>query len=415
MAATSSRPTVAFVWVWLPGATEPVVAGRLDTSPESDLVSFTYGRRYLARPDAMALYLPDLPLVAGVHAPRAGRVPGPIADAGPDGWGCRVIEARHAAGGGTDATDLGILTLLLESGSDRIGALDFQRSPEEYVARTGGDATLAELAEAASKVEAGVPLSSALDRALLHGTSVGGARPKALLTDGARRLIAKFSSSTDTAPVVQGEYLAMELARRAGLRVAPVEMARALGRHVLLVERFDRTADGGRRAVVSGLTILGLDELAGRYASYADLADHVRAGFTDAEATLRELFARITFNILVSNNDDHARNHAALWDGSLLTLSPAYDICPQPRAGGETTQAMAIGRDGYRYARLAGCVARADTFLLKASEARDIIDRQVEAITEHWDEVCDRAELVAVDRTRLRQRQFLNPYAFEGY
>jgi serine/threonine-protein kinase HipA len=101
---------------------------------------------------------------------------------------------------------------------------------------------------------------------------------------------------------------------------------------VILVELSDRPPTGRRRAVVSALTILELDEMLARYASYAARAQVVRERFTDARRTLRELFGRIVFNILTGNNDDHARNHAAFWDGAALTLTPAYDICPQPRA-----------------------------------------------------------------------------------
>jgi serine/threonine-protein kinase HipA len=407
------EPQQAFVWVWLPGAADPVVAGRLDTAGE--IVTFTYGRSYLEREDRVALYLPELPLGRGPISPLVGDVAGCIADAAPDAWGRRVILNRRVGRGALDTADLNLLTYLLESGSDRIGALDFQESATEYLARAAGNATLAELAESAERVEQGVPLSAALDQALLHGSSVGGARPKALLRDGDRRLIAKFSSTTDTYPVVKGELVAMELARRAGLNVAPVKLSHALGRDVLLIDRFDRPAAGGRRAMVSALTILGLDELGARYASYADLAQAIRTRFTDPRATLRELFSRITFNILVGNNDDHARNHAAFWDGTALTLTPAYDICPQPRAGGETAQLMAIGPDGYRMSQVAGCVARASTYLLSESDAREIVDQQRNAIETHWADVCDQAALSEVDRAGFWHRQFLNPYATEGY
>jgi serine/threonine-protein kinase HipA len=403
----------AFVWVWLPGAADPVVAGRLDTVGE--IVTFTYGRSYLAREDRIALYLPELPLVRGPISPLAGDVAGCIADAAPDAWGRRVILNRRVGRSALDTTDLHLLTYLLESGSDRIGALDFQASASEYAARLAGSATLTELAESAERVEQGVPLSAALDQALLHGSSVGGARPKALVSDGARRLIAKFGSTTDTYPVVKGELVAMELARHAGLNVAAVELTHALGRDVLLIDRFDRPAAGGRQAMVSALTILGLDEVGARYASYADLAQAIRTRFTDPLATLRELFARITFNILTGNNDDHARNHAAFWDGTALTLTPAYDICPQPRAGGETAQLMAIGPDGYRMSQVAGCVARASTYLLSEPDAREIVDRQIDAIETHWADVCDQAALFEVDRAAFWHRQFLNPYATEGY
>jgi serine/threonine-protein kinase HipA len=408
----TSEPGSAFVWVWLPGAVDPVVAGRLDL--EGRVLVFTYGRSYLEREGRIPLYLPELPLGRGVILPRTGEVAGCIADAGPDAWGQRVILNRLAGTTAADTAALTPLTYLLASGSDRPGALDFQASAEAYVPRSLDQAPLQELAESAQRVELGVPLSPALDRALLHGSSVGGARPKALLRDGGRQLIVKFSSTTDAYPVVKGEFVAMELARRAGIETATVELTKALGRDALLVERFDRPG-GGRRAMVSALTILGLDEIEARYASYANLANQIRARFTDPTATLRELFARITFNVLSGNNDDHARNHSAFWDGAELTLTPAYDICPAPRAGGETAQAMAIGADGYRFSQVAGCVARASTYLLSEAEAREIVDRQIEVIEAEWADVCDRAELTAVDRASFWHRQFLNPYATEGY
>lgn len=410
---TTSEPQQVFVWVWLPGATQPVVAGRLD--PVGPIVNFTYGRSYLDREDAIPLYLPELPLESGQMSPRVGEVPGCIADAGPDAWGQRVILNRLIGRANADPAELGPLTYLIESGSDRVGALDFQASSTEYVPRGTHHAPLAELAEAAERVEREVPLSPELDQALLHGSSIGGARPKALLDNGKGGLVAKFSSTTDTYPVVKGEYLAMELARRAGLRVSPVRLTSAHGRDVLLVERFDRPGGGKRRAMVSALTILGLDEAGARYGSYANLADEIRARFTDPKATLRELFSRIAFNILCSNTDDHPRNHAAFWDGEALALTPAYDICPQLRSGGEAAQLMAIGRDGWRMSQIAGCVERAPTYLLSEAEARQIVDHQIETIEGQWEEVCDLAELAQGARTAFRRRQFLNPYALEGY
>lgn len=409
----TSEPQRVFVWVWLPGATEPVVAGRLD--PVGPIVNFTYGRSYLERDNAIPLYLPELPLQSGEISPLIGDVPGCIADAGPDAWGQRVILNRLTGRADAETTELGPLTYLIESGSDRIGALDFQTSPAEYVPRAMDHATLDELAESAERVEKELPLSPELDQALLHGSSVGGARPKALLGDGESTLIAKFSSTTDTFPVVKGEFVAMELARRAGIEVAPVRLTKAHGRDALLVERFDRPGGGRRRAMISALTMLGLDEAGARYASYADLADLIRARFSEARATLRELFSRIVFNILCSNNDDHPRNHAAFWDGEALTLTPAYDVCPQLRSGGETAQIMAIGRDGWRMSQVAGCVERASVYLLSEAEAREIVDHQIETIEGQWDEVCDLAELAEGARAAFWQRQFLNPYATEGY
>ncbi|HET9592121.1 MAG TPA: hypothetical protein VFP17_04325, partial [Solirubrobacterales bacterium] len=130
---TTSEPQQAFVWVWLPDATEPVVAGRLD--PVGPIVNFTYGRSYLEREDAIPLYLPELPLQRGPISPHVGELAGCIEDAGPDAWGQRVILNRLTGRADADSAELGPLTYLLESGCDRVGALDFQESATEYVPR----------------------------------------------------------------------------------------------------------------------------------------------------------------------------------------------------------------------------------------------------------------------------------------
>jgi serine/threonine-protein kinase HipA len=410
----TSEPTNAYVWVWLPGATAPVVAGRLDQ--DGDTIDFVYGRSYLERYDAVPLYLPELPLENQRITPLNGmRVAGCIADAGPDAWGQRVILHKRygATTADADPGQIGLLTYLLQSGSDRIGALDFQGSPSDYEPRVT-PAPLAELMDAAERLDAGEPFSPALDQPLLHGSSLGGARPKVLIDDGDRKMIAKFSRRSDPYPVVKAEGVAMELARRVGLNVATTNVIDCVGHDVLLVDRFDRTTvPGERRIIVSALTILALDERWGRYATYHGLAEQIRMRFNEPKRTLRELFARIVFNICVGNTDDQARNHAAFWDGGHLTLTPAYDIVPQTRSGGEAVQAMEIRADGYRYSRLAGCVPAAPTFLLDPSEAREIIDQQVNAIRTHWTDAADTARLTRSERDALWGRQILNPYALE--
>ena len=415
----AADPAGAYVWVWLPQASEPVVAGRLRTAGE--LITFTYGQSYLGRVGAQPLFLPELPLVRGPIRPEGGlSVASCIRDAGPDAWGQRVILARRVGhlNAEHDTGSLGLLSYLLESGSDRIGALDFQTSPTEYVPRTG-HATLEELQTAAERLTAGEQLSPALAEALLRGTSIGGARPKALLHDdlGGRQLIAKFEVASDAFPVVKAEAVAMDLAARVGLNVARTELIECRGKSVLLVERFDRavTAAGHvhRRMLVSALTLLGLDEMAGRYATYYGLADLIRQRFTEPKATLRELFIRIVFNICVSNTDDHARNHSAFYRfdprGIDLTLTPGYDICPQPRSGESAEQAMAIDRDGRRVSRLKLCVEAAHLYQLTAAEAREIIEAQVSTIEAVWSDAADSARLTTVERAQLWRRQILNP------
>jgi len=188
------------------------------------------------------------------------------------------------------------------------------------------------------------------------------------------------------------------------------------GKDVLLIRRFDRRkTDAGweRFAMVSALTLLGLDEMMARYASYQELATIIRHRFTEPKPTLRELFSRLVFNILCGNTDDHARNHAAFWNGGALSLTPAYDICPQGRTGREASQAMLIDGDR-RFSQIAVCLDAAPSFLLSRDEATAIAAAQISTIKEQWQAVCDEATLSVVDRELFWRRQFLNPFAFDG-
>jgi serine/threonine-protein kinase HipA len=415
MTTSEKKPTQAFVWVWLPGETTPVVAGLLSLS--GDRLLFNYGRSYLGRNNAISLYEPELPLRSGALPLAAGlKMPNSIRDAAPDAWGRRVIINRKFGkmGKDIDPGTVDELTYLLESGSDRIGALDFQSSADQYESREASAATLEQLQRAAADVEKGVPLTPELESALLHGSSIGGARPKSMIAAKDKKFIAKFSSQNDLYNVVKAEFVAMRLAEKVGITASPVRLERAAGKDVILIERFDRQkADNGwqRRAMISALTLLELDEMMARYASYEDLATVIRHRFVSPKETLKELYARMVFNILCGNTDDHARNHAAFWNGSELLLTPAYDICPQARSGGEATQAMLIMGE-QRTSQVSLCLKAAPLFLMSADDATNLVARQIKTIKKFWKRVCDDAALPEVDRNFLWRRQFLNPFAF---
>ena len=408
----------AYVWIWLPGKNAPVVAGRLVT--DNGNLLFNYGKSYLERINntqpAISIYEPELPLKTGALPLLDGlSIPGCIRDGAPDAWGRRVIINKKlgSKGANADTAVLDELTYLLESGSDRIGALDFQHSPTEYKPRSTTHVPLEELLDSAARVEKGVPLTPELDLALYHGTAIGGARPKALIEGNNKKYVAKFSSSTDLYSVVKAEFIAMRLAGIAGLNVAPVKLETAANKDVLLVERFDRerVAQGwARKSMVSALTLFGLDEMMARYASYETLAEIIRYRFTDPKNTLIEMFSRLVFNILCGNSDDHARNHAAFWDGNELTLTPAYDICPQGRSGNEASQAMLISGNN-NLSQLKLCLETAHNFLLSEEDARNIFKRQIAVIEQHWESACHEAKLTEVDKKLLWKRQFLNPFS----
>ena len=204
----------------------------------------------------------------------------------------------------------------------------------------------------------------------------------------------------------------MELARRVGLNVTPVELTTAAGRLALLVERFDR-AGSERRRLVSALTVLGLTSFPeGRYATYSALARQIRRIFANADSELRELFGGIAFNMLCGNTDDHGRNHSA-FVGENLRLTPAYDICLQARSCTVSSQAMAYDDSGNRAARLVLLVDAAHLYHLDRAEAQDIVTLRETVIREQWNDACEQAQLTDVARAGFWERQFLNPHVFE--
>jgi len=408
----------AYVWIWLPEEVAPVVAGKLTQDGKS--LVFNYGQSYLGRPNKISIYEPELPLKTGI-LPLLDNLtmPGCIRDGSPDAWGRRVIINKKygVTGAAIDQHQLDELTFLLESGSDRIGALDFQESPHEYKPRMAQHASLEELLNSAEKVEKGIPLTQALDQALFHGSPIGGARPKALIDHAEKKYIAKFSSTSDIFSVIKAEFIAMRLAKLAGVDTASVRLEQSSKKDVLLIERFDRvhTKNGWQRKnMVSALTIFGFDEIIdARYTSYELLAEKIRHSFYDASKTLKELYKRLVMNILVGNTDDHARNHAAFWDGRMLRLTPAYDICPQPRTGGEASQAMLIYGNN-RMSQLKECVNAAPQFQLSKKGAISIIEEIAESLVGNWKAVCEEAQLSTVDKNLFSSNQFFNRYAFEN-
>lgn len=408
---TTSNAQEAYVWIWLPGETTPVVAGRIYKQGARHY--FTYGRSYRERANAIALSPFELPLQAGTFEPAGmNTIHSCLRDGAPDAWGRRIIGYKFRDFNADE------LDYMLLSGSDRIGALDFQLSSSEYQPRGLDHPQLEQLLTAATLIEQNQPLPPELDYALLHGTSVGGARPKALINEGDRQLIAKFSASTDTYNMVKGEYAAMRLARIAGINVADVQLTQSLGKDVLLVNRFDRyfTAQGEcRRVMLSGLSLLGLNEMEARYASYRDLADLIRQRFSNPTATLHELYRRLVFNILIGNTDDHARNHSAFWDGQALALTPAYDLCPQVRAGQEATQAMRLDGDEGNHSTLSNVLSICESFQLAPEDAKQTIEAIRNVVEGEWQNVCDEAQMTAVERERLWQRAILNAYCLQGW
>ncbi len=223
-----------FVWIYLPKQASAVVCGRLQVRKDGSY-SFVYGRSYRDRPDSITLAPDGMALTPrALVGRRSGALPGPIRDAGPDAWGRYVAEYRRGK------AHLNELDILLAGHGDRIGALAFSSSATDYATADPPNLTLAELEAAARGVQEGQPLPPNLLDALLHGTTIGGARPKAAIKLDGRQWIAKFSSTTDQYRVVRWEAATLTLAAAAGIRVPHHRLEQVNKRDVLLVERFDR-------------------------------------------------------------------------------------------------------------------------------------------------------------------------------
>ena len=329
-----------------------------------------------------------------------------IRDASPDYWGRSLLAYQH----GCKIEDLNEITFLLGSNSNRVGNLYFSFTNdinEVFNGLKNSPISLKELEYAIDFItkNPNTKLNNYFSDLLKHSASVGGARPKALIQLSGREYLAKFTSSHDYYPVIESEYFAMKMAKKMGINVADVELIKS-NNPILLIKRFDRE-NGVRKNIVSALTILGLNEMESRYASYPDLYLKTGEG--------REIVNRIIFNVLVGNTDDHARNTSCFYQNGELKLTPAYDICPYPRATGESSHAMLISFNERR-SELKTVLDASELFGLSKEEVKQMIRHQIEQIELYKNEI--NQEIIAKTNTDvlsvLEGRALLNPAIFNG-
>jgi serine/threonine-protein kinase HipA len=357
-----------------------------ETGTEVLTSGFRYGTIYLERPqaveiDPVSLSIADRAAVRGKELrPIEGlTLFGGIRDAAPDAWGRRVIESRLNA----PPNSLSESTYLLEAGSQRVGALDIRRSLDASpVLVRNSIHRLEYLMEAADRIEQGLPIPAQLEDIFLAGSQLGGMRPKAGVEDDAGVLwLAKFRSHGERIDVPAIESATLQLADAAGLDVPAVKTETIGGKTVMLIQRFDRSLVDGvqhRHHMVSALTMLGCHESESRNKSYAEIADVIRAR-TDEQSIkpgCRELFGRMVFNIFVTNDDDHLRNHAFLFESATRSwrLSPLYDVMPRPMLATERHLHLSVGQKG-RLATVDNALSAYARFGITRQDALEIIDR----------------------------------------
>jgi len=321
----------------LHGQMRPVGLLRLHQTRRLESVTFEYDSTWLSSPDSFALE-PALPLSAGIHPPPSNRFYGSLGDSAPDTWGRRLMQRterrRAETAGQTPRTLTETDYLLGVSDVARLGALRFRRQGEsDYLAQPGQGVPafieLGRLLQATENVVRGEETDEDLELIFAPGSSLGGARPKASVMDQHGNLsIAKFPKETDDYSIETWEEIALQLAERAGIKTPVHQLVQVAGKPVLLSRRFDREP-GRRIPFMSALAMLGMAD--GQSGCYPDLADAMAQVGDNAKDEIKTLFRRMVFNVLISNVDDHLRNHGFLWYGRQgWRLSPAYDLNPVP-------------------------------------------------------------------------------------
>ena len=396
------------VFVSLDTAVGPVPVGRLWSRSRRGVqtATFQYDGGWLRRPDRFALE-PGLPLDFGPHHTRRGvALFGAFSDSAPDRWGRELMRraARHAAGDSPAPALTELDFLLRVNDTARVGALRF--AVAEGGAFQAPDAQppipplvrLADLLAASDRVQAGDGSDDALRLLLAPGSSLGGARPKASVRDANGRLaIAKFPARTDVLDAVRWEALALRLAQRAGVTV-PTRRIEVVGdRPVLIVARFDR--HGGRRVpFLSAMAALAAADHEPR--CYLELVDFLRQHGARPKDDMRQLWRRMVFNVLISNTDDHLRNHGFLHrPGAGWALSPAYDLNPVPADVKPRVLSTAIDF-GDATASLALALEAAPYFELTDGGAWTIV-AEVARATAEWRAVAAGLGIPAAETTRM--------------
>jgi serine/threonine-protein kinase HipA len=422
----NSRPSEneCFVYITLPGQTEFVTAGKFVLAKDrrgNPTGKFVYGRSYLESDNPVPIDPLELKLVNKTYETNILKgVFGALRDASPDYWGRRIIEKRSGL------TELGEVDYLLHSPDDRAGALGFGRNPEPPAPRREFNQTmelerLQELADAIIADE-DIPDEPDAEQAqdlMFGGTSVGGARPKAVVEDDNALWIAKFNRSDDKWNDARVEHAMMMLARDCGIHTADSKVITIGDRDVLMVKRFDREhieAGYRRGRMLSALTLLHADDDPMRREnwSYVSFVEELRRISSQPKEDAPELFRRMVFNALISNIDDHPRNHAVVAMDTDWKLSPAYDLTPStPISADHRDLALECGDMG-RFANAENLLTQCERFYLPPDEARTTID-QIEAIVrDNWYAVARREEVTEKDCDKISTAFSYPGFRLEG-
>ncbi len=380
------------VHVDLNGRTYPVGLMRRHLRGRRETVTFEYVDAWLDDHNRFALE-PALQLTPGVFSPSNQSLFGSIGDSAPDTWGCQLMrraERFRAERENRTVRTLGEVDYLLGvTDMARPGALRFRRAGEavfQAPANTGVPALveLPRLLRITERMTREEETTEDLRLILAPGSSLGGARPKSSVIEGQGQLsIAKFPKESDEYDLESWEEVALRLAEKAGIETPHHRLITVLGQPVLLSRRFDR-AGAIRIPFLSALAMTDASD--GDRGSYPELVDALARHGATPKSDAVALFRRMAFNVLVSNVDDHLRNHGfVLRDQTGWTLSPAYDLNPTPTDVKARVLSTNIDLDEGTCS-IDLVESAAEYFGMRLDRAREVL-REVADATKHWREV----------------------------
>jgi serine/threonine-protein kinase HipA len=351
--------------------------------------TFEYDTRYLGRHDAYEIS-PDLPITSGGGVTNG--LPGALADSAPDRWGRNLIKKRQLADAranhGSPPTVTEVDYLLGVDDLTRQGALRYRVGASAFLAdnhevpRLVALPRLLDAADIVSREDLQRDDMAAVKVLLDAGSgSLGGARPKASIQEGDQLFIAKFPHSSDEWDLMAWEMTALDLAEAAGISTPRRRLIDVTGRRVLMLERFDR--DGPRRRpFISAMSLVQSED--GETRDYVEISEALTDHGSNVRQDLVELWRRMAFSVAINNTDDHLRNHGFLRRGSGWSLSPIFDVNPNPDLAAHRTTSInfATDRNGARD----GLVEVSASFGLSKDRAASIW-AQVRAGVANWKDV----------------------------
>lgn len=379
---------ISSAYVFIEGlAAEPIICGRIELDATANIGRFIYGRSYLERADAFALDPIHLPLTSGTKTCTLQHgLFGVLSDAGADAWGRKLILQLHSTQPHNE------LEFLIAGAGMGVGAISFSLSRDKAKAKQSPN-TLQDielLLQGKNKILAAEDVSDAVKQAFIYGSSMGGARPKTLLTHQRNDYLVKFNRPDDIYNVARVEHATMRmLSELDAVTVAPTQVVTSkLGEDLLLVERFDRCDHKVSHHFISANSLLTDSTVTQRslktWYSYAQLAEFLRQ-HSSVATDAHELYLRMIFNVLIGNTDDHARNHACIYalpgakGPAGWRLSPAYDVLPISASG---QHALGIGEHG-RAGTVDNIVSQARRFGVQEFKARKML-QQVKDLVAEW-------------------------------